>query len=99
MPRRWSGSALESAPAGSAVHAVAEEGVPARQIAEAIGRGLDLPVRSIDPAATIDHFGWIGQFFALDLPASSAATREAFGWSPTHPTLLEDLDAGYYTAG
>ena len=55
--------------------------------------------RSVDPAAAIEHFGWIGQFFALDLPASSAATREAFNWSPTHPTLLEDLDAGYYTAG
>ena len=92
-------SALESAPAGTAVHAVAEEGVPAREIAEAIGRGLQLPVESVAPDAALEHFGWIGQFFALDLPASSAATRERFGWTPTHPTLLEDLEAGYYFAG
>jgi len=91
--------ALEGAPAGSVVHAVGEEGVPTRQIAEAIGRGLGVPAVSIDPAEVESHFGWIGRFFALDIPASSALTRELLGWEPTHPGLLEDLDAGYYTAG
>jgi nucleoside-diphosphate-sugar epimerase len=91
--------ALEGAPAGSVVHAVGEEGVPTRQIAEAIGRGLGVPAVSVDPADAESHFGWIGRFFALDIPASSALTRELLGWEPTHPGLLEDLDAGYYTAG
>jgi len=91
--------ALEGAPAGSVVHAVGEEGVPTRQIAEAIGRGLGVPAVSIDPAEVESRFGWIGRFFALDIPASSALTRELLGWEPTHPGLLEDLDAGYYTAG
>ena len=91
--------ALEGAPAGSVVHAVAEEGIPTRDIAEALGRGLDLPTRSVAPADVDGHFGWIGRFFALDIPASSALTREALGWSPTRPGLLQDLDAGYYAVG
>ncbi|GAA3626819.1 SDR family oxidoreductase [Microlunatus ginsengisoli] len=90
--------ALGSAPAGSVVHAVAEEGVPARDIAEAIGSGLGLRVESIEPDRAVEHFGWIGRFFALDLPASSAATRARFGWAPTAPTLLEDLAGGSYFA-
>jgi nucleoside-diphosphate-sugar epimerase len=90
--------ALGSAPAGSVVHAVAEEGVPARDIAEAIGSGLGLGVESIEPDRAVEHFGWIGRFFALDLPASSAATRARFGWTPTAPTLLEDLAGGSYFA-
>lgn len=89
---------LENAPAGAILHAVGEEGVAARQIAEAIGGGLDLPVVSIDPDAAIDHFGWIGAFFAMDLPASSAHTRDLLDWVPVGPTLLEDLDAGRYTS-
>lgn len=89
--------ALEDAPAGTVVHAVAEEGVPTRTIAEAIGRGLGLPARSVAPEDAAEHFGWIGRFFDLDLAASNALTRARFGWTPTSPTLLEDLAAGHYT--
>ena len=89
-------SALERSPAGSVVHGVAEEGVPARAIAEAIGRGLGVPVRSVDPDDAAEHFGWIGMFFAVDAPASSALTRERLDWTPTQPGLIEDLDAGSY---
>jgi nucleoside-diphosphate-sugar epimerase len=87
---------LEQAPAGTILHAVAEEGVPTRTIAEAIGRGLDLPVESIAPEDVAAHFGWIGAFFGMDLPVSSVVTQERFSWSPTGPTLLEDLAAGAY---
>ena len=89
--------ALEQAPAGSRVHAAAEEGIPAREIAEAIGRSLGVPAVSIAPEDADEHFGWIGRFFAADMPASSALTRQRLGWTPTHPGLLEDLAAGYYT--
>jgi nucleoside-diphosphate-sugar epimerase len=89
-------SALERSPAGSVVHAVAEEGVPARTIAEAIGRGLGVPVRSVDPDDAAAHFGWIGAFFAVDTPASSELTRRWLDWTPTHPGLIEDLAAGSY---
>jgi len=87
---------LEGAPAGAVLHAVGEEGVPAREIAAAIGRGLGLPVASIAPQDAQDHFGWIGNFFALDMPASSTLTQQLLDWSPTGPTLIEDLDAGSY---
>ncbi|WP_405816661.1 SDR family oxidoreductase [Streptomyces sp. NBC_01390] len=88
--------ALESAPAGTRLHAVAEEGVPVREIAEAIGRGLGVPVRSVPAEETEDHFGWLGTFFALDLPASSALTREGLDWNPVEPGLVTDLAAGHY---
>ncbi len=87
---------LEQGDTGTILHAVAEEGVPTRQIAEAIGAGLGVPVTSIAPADAGDHFGWIGRFFGLDLASSSAVTRERFGWTPTGPTLLEDLGSGAY---
>ncbi len=87
---------LEGAPAGSLLHAVAEEGVPTRVIAEAIGRGLGLPVTSVAPEDAVGHFGFIGAFFAMDLAASSVRTRESMGWDPTGPTLVEDIDAGAY---
>ncbi len=87
---------LEKAPAGSRLHAVAEPGVPAKAIAEAIGRGLDLPVASIAPDDVAAHFGWIGGFFAMDLAASSDQTQELLDWTPTGPTLIEDLDEGSY---
>jgi nucleoside-diphosphate-sugar epimerase len=87
---------LDQAPAGARLHAVGESGVPTRDIAEAIGRGLDLPVRSI-PADDVDaHFGWIGAFFGMDMSASSAVTQELLGWTPTGPTLAEDLAGGAY---
>jgi len=88
--------ALASAPAGSRLHAVADEGVPFRQIAETIGRHLDLPAKSITAAEAGDHFGFLGPLVALDNPTSSALTRELLGWVPTHAGLLEDLDEGHY---
>jgi len=88
--------ALEKAPAGSVLHGVADEGVPCRTIAEVIGRHLDLPVVSISPADAGEHFGWLGQFFAIDNPTSSALTRELLGWQPVHPGLITDLEEGHY---
>jgi nucleoside-diphosphate-sugar epimerase len=89
---------LEQAPAGARLHAVAEEGVPTRVIAEAIGRAFNLPVASVPADQVLEHFGWIGGFFGLDLPTSSAATRRFLGWTPSGPTLVEDIDAGAYKA-
>jgi nucleoside-diphosphate-sugar epimerase len=90
--------AIDRAPAGSNVHATAEEGVPAREIAEAIGRSLDLPVKAIPADQAVDHFGWLGPIFAADCPTSSARTQEQLDWHPTHNTLIADIDAGYYAA-
>ncbi len=87
---------LAKAPAGARLHAVAEEGVATRDIAEAIGRQLGLPVASIAPGDVPAHFGWIGMFFGMDLAASSAATRQLLGWQPSGPTLLADISAGAY---
>jgi nucleoside-diphosphate-sugar epimerase len=87
---------LEQAPARTRLHAVAEEGVPTKVIAEAIGRGLGLPVTSVAPEDAVEHFGFIGAFFAMDLSASSERTRARFGWEPTGPTLVEDIEAGAY---
>jgi nucleoside-diphosphate-sugar epimerase len=88
---------LEKAPSGARLHGVAEEGVPTRDIADAIGRAFGLPVTSIDPDDVQGHFGWIGSFFSMDLAATSAVTREMLGWAPKGPTLIEDLDAGAYS--
>jgi nucleoside-diphosphate-sugar epimerase len=88
---------LAKAPAGARLHAVAEVGVPTREIAEAIGRAFDLPVTSVAADDVQDHFGWIGTFFAMELAATSTATRELLGWAPTGPTLIADLDAGAYS--
>lgn len=88
--------ALERSPAGSILHAVAEEGVPIRQVAEVIGRHLDLPVAAIAPDDAAVHFGFLAGFVGLDCPASSARTRELLDWSPTHPGLIDDLDQGHY---
>jgi nucleoside-diphosphate-sugar epimerase len=89
---------LAKAPAGARLHAVAESGIQTRDIAEAIGRAFNLPVASIAPDGVQAHFGWIGTFFGMDLSATSTMTREVFGWTPTGPTLIEDLDAGAYSA-
>jgi len=91
--------AVDHAPAGAIVHATAEPGVPSREIAEAIGRGLDVPVKSIPADQAADHFGWIGPIFAADCPTSSEKTRQLLDWHPTHNTLIEDLEAGYYFGG
>ncbi|MEV4704226.1 SDR family oxidoreductase [Actinoplanes sp. NPDC049316] len=90
--------ALEKAPAGSRLHGAAEEGVPFREIAAAVGRVLDLPVRSIGPGEADDYFGFLATFAQLDNPAFAAITRELLGWTPAHPGLLADLDEGRYGA-
>ena len=87
---------LEKAPAGTLLHAVAEEGVATREIAEAIGHGLGVPVTSVAPEDAERHFGWVGRFFAMDIPASGAITQKLLGWTPSGPTLRQDLDAGSY---
>ncbi|GLW35134.1 SDR family oxidoreductase [Actinoplanes regularis] len=84
--------AVEKAPAGSTLHAVADEGVPVREIAEVIGRHLDVPVAAVEP----EHMAWLAGFIALDSPASSVLTRELLGWQPTGPGLIDDLDQGHY---
>ena len=89
---------VESAPAGSVLHAVDEPGIPTREIAEAIGRSVGVPAESIPAAQAAEHFGWIGGFFGMDMVASSDLTRELLGWAPTHPGLLADLEAGSYAA-
>ena len=89
---------LERAPAGTVAHGVADEGVPTRAIAEVIGRHLDLPVVSVAPQDASEHFGFLGVFFSLDIPASNAVTRERFGWTPSEIGLIEDLEQGHYFA-
>jgi nucleoside-diphosphate-sugar epimerase len=86
----------EQKPAQKIFHAVAEEGIPFRQIAEAIGQGLHLPVASRTQKEAEAHFTWFTHFASMDCPASSAKTREILGWKPTQPGLLKDLVAGIY---
>jgi nucleoside-diphosphate-sugar epimerase len=88
--------ALERAPAGSVLHAIADEGVPIRAIAEVIGRHLNLPLAAIAPADAGEHFGWLGSFLAIDSPASSVLTRELLDWQPAQPGLIDDLGKGHY---
>ena len=88
--------AVESAPAGSVLHAVGDEGVPFRDIAGAIGRHLDLPTASVTPAGAVEHFAHLGHFAGVDTPASAAITRELLAWEPTGPSLLEDLEQDHY---
>ena len=91
--------AVEAAPAGARLHGAAEEGVPFRAIAEAIGKGLNVPARGISSGQAGDILGgFIGLVAQLDNPTSAARTRELLGWNPTHPGLLSDLAAGHYFA-
>lgn len=90
--------ALERGQAGARYHAVAEEGVTAREIAEVIGAGLRVPAVSLAPEEAAGHFGWMAMFASLDMPASSVWTRDELGWSPTGPTLIADLKAMDYGA-
>jgi nucleoside-diphosphate-sugar epimerase len=83
---------LEKGSAGARYNAVAEEGVPLREIAEAIGRGLNVPVVAKSPEEAGEHFGWLGVFVGVDVPASSAQTQERLGWRPTQTGLISDLD-------
>ena len=88
--------ALEGAPAGFSAHAVAEQGIATRAIAEAIGKGLGVPVISIPESDAGDHFGWMGLFFGADATSLNTITRELLKWTPTHQGLLEDLSEGFY---
>ena len=89
--------ALEEGCANGPYHAIAEEGVPFRSIAEAIGRGLNAPVVALSPEAAARHFDWFAMFAGADIPASSERTRARLGWAPTQPGLLADIaEAGYF---
>jgi nucleoside-diphosphate-sugar epimerase len=83
---------LEKNAPGARYHAVAEEGVPLKEIAAVIGRRLNIPVVSKSPAEAFDHFGWLGPFMGIDLPVSSAKTQERLGWRPVQPDLISDLE-------
>lgn len=93
---RLYGLALERHEAGARYHAVAEEGVSTREIAEVVGEGLGVPVASLSPEQAKEHFGWLAMFAALDMPASSAWTRQRLGWTPSGPDLITDLRAMDY---
>ncbi|MCB8877092.1 SDR family oxidoreductase [Acidisoma silvae] len=88
--------ALERRDAGARYHAVAEEGIAARDIATVVGAGLKIPVISLLPTEAHEHFGWLGLFVGMDLPASSTLTRATLGWEPTGPGLISDLTAMRY---
>ena len=90
--------ALENGTAGARYHGVAEEGVPFRDIAEAIGRHLGVPVAGKSPEEAAGHFGWLGPFVGMGIEASSTQTQEALGWRPVQPGLIADLDQGNYFA-
>jgi nucleoside-diphosphate-sugar epimerase len=90
--------ALESAPAGARLHGVADEGIPFREIAEAIGRGLRLPSQSVSPEDAATRLGFLAGFAQVDNACSSSRTRELLHWQPTHPSLLADLAEGHYFA-
>lgn len=77
--------ALEAAPAGVRLHAIGDEGVPFREIAETVGRGLGVPVASVAPEEAMDHFGWLGRFASIDMRASGTLTRKLLDWQPEHP--------------
>jgi nucleoside-diphosphate-sugar epimerase len=88
--------AVEKREAGARYHAVTEEGIPVRDIADVIGRGLKVPVVSLSSEEAAGHFGWLAMFAGLDLPASSARTQERLGWHPTGPGLIADLEHMHY---
>lgn len=89
--------ALERGAVDGPYHAIAEEGVPFKAIAETIGRNLEVPVVALSPEDAQAHFGWFAMFAGMDVPASSARTRALLGWEPSEPTLLQDMnDAGYF---
>jgi nucleoside-diphosphate-sugar epimerase len=88
--------ALEQAPAGTLLNGVGDEGVPFREIAEVIGRHLNVPVKSITAEEAPGHFGNFALFAQFNVPASSARTQQRFGWRPTEPGLIADLDQGHY---
>jgi nucleoside-diphosphate-sugar epimerase len=90
--------AVESAPAGQVLHGVGDEGIPTRQLAEAIAEGTGLPARSITEDEVPGYFSFLAFALVLDNPTSSAKTRELLGWEPTHPGLIADYEDGHYFA-
>ena len=90
--------ALEKREAGARYHAVAEEGIAVRNIAEVIGKGLKVPVVAMSPEQAAGHFGWLAPFAGMDIPASSAQTQKRLGWHPTGPGLIADLEHMRYAA-
>ena len=88
--------AVEAAPAGSVLHAVGDEGVPFREIAQAMSHHLGIPTASVAPADAAGHFAHLGHLVGLDSPATAAGTRELLAWEPTGPSLLEDLEQDHY---
>jgi nucleoside-diphosphate-sugar epimerase len=88
--------ALEKDSANARYHGVADQGVPFRDIAQVIGRHLNVPIVSKTPEESADHFGWISHFVSIDCPASSAQTQEQLGWRPTHPSLIADIGRRSY---
>lgn len=91
--------ALERGQPQATYHGVGEEGIAFRDIADAIGHGLGLPVASVAPEVAADHFGWFAGFAGLDCAGSNAATRSQLGWTPRQVGLIADLEAGHYFAG
>lgn len=87
---------IENPKAPPILHPIHDEGIPTKQIAEVIGKQLGVPAQSVAPADAPAHFAWMAPLFGFDSPASSALTREALGWQPTHPGLIEDLEQGHY---
>ncbi len=88
--------ALESAPAGSALHAVGDQGVPIREVAEVFAAHLGVPAISVPPEQAGDYLGWLAGFWGIDSPASAQITHELLGWQPTRPGLIADLEEGHY---
>jgi len=88
--------ALETAPAGARLHPIGDEGVPTREIAEVIGRHLNVPVVSLPVEQASEHFGFLGGIFALDIPVSGALTEQRFSWHPVQPGLIADMEQGHY---
>lgn len=91
--------ALEKGSGGLRYHGVADGGVPFRDIAEVIGRNLNLPVVSTSPEEAAEHFGWLAFFAGMDVPASSTLTQERLGWNPVQPGLIADMEQGSYFNG
>jgi nucleoside-diphosphate-sugar epimerase len=88
--------AVEAAPSGSVLHAVGDEGVTIREVAEVMSRHLGVPTQSVAPADALEHFAHLGRFIGMDVPATAIVTRELLDWEPTGPSLIEDLEQEFY---
>ncbi len=88
--------ALEKGAVGARYHAIGDQGVPTKDIAEVIGRRLNVPVVSKSRDEAADHFGWMAMFFGVDAPASCAKTQQELGWRATQPGLLADMERSYF---